>query len=62
MFPNSFEPERGVTSITPLPVNPYSAEKLLVKTVKSFTNPDGIIFCPQENVHYCPYRQLNRSK
>jgi hypothetical protein len=34
-FLTSFEPERGVTSITPLPVNPY-AEELLVKTVKSF--------------------------
>jgi hypothetical protein len=31
----------------PLPVKPYSAEKLLVNTVTSFTNPEGIAnFCP----------------
>ena len=43
----SFEPERGVIFMIPLPVKPYSAEKLLVKTVTSFTNPEGIAnFCP----------------
>jgi hypothetical protein len=42
----SLDPERGVILMIPLPVKPYSA-KLLVNTVTSFTNPEGIAnFCP----------------
>jgi hypothetical protein len=42
----SLDPERGVILMIPLPVKPYSAEKLLVNTV-TFTNPEGIAnFCP----------------
>jgi hypothetical protein len=56
----SLDPERGVILMIPLPVKPYSAEKLLVNTVTSFTNPEGIAnFVLLENVRYYLIHQLN---
>jgi hypothetical protein len=57
----SLDPERGVILMIPLPVKPYSAEKLLVNTVTSFTNPEGIAnFVLLENVRYYLIHQLNK--
>jgi hypothetical protein len=56
----SLDPERGVILMIPLPVKPYSAEKLLVNTA-SFTNPEGIAnFVLLENVRYYLIHQLNK--
>jgi hypothetical protein len=56
----SLDPERGVILMIPLPVKPYSAEKLLVNTVTSFTNPGIANFVLLENVRYYLIHQLNK--
>jgi hypothetical protein len=56
----SLDPERGVILMIPLPVKPYSAEKLLVNTVTSLQIQGIANFVLLENVRYYLIHQLNK--